>query len=117
MNGVNPHRITVALDRAKLFGPTADAKLGAVEPDLDHWEAGTAQPTDQQLAKLAAMANVPVEFFQLADDQEPRLTVALVRTGRRRGCQRVVTMHGEPAEQPQPSLFDEALSDDRRSTQ
>jgi hypothetical protein len=52
---INPHRITVALDRAKLFGPTADGKVGAVEPDLDNWEAGISQPTEQQLAKLAAL--------------------------------------------------------------
>jgi hypothetical protein len=104
---INPHRITAALDRAMLFGPTADAKVGAVQPDLDNWEAGISQPTDQQLARLAALANVPVEFFHLADHQEPRITVALVRTGRRRGCQRVVTMHGEPAGRPQASLFDQ----------
>lgn len=104
---INPHRITVALVRAKLFGPTADAKVGAVEPDLDNWEAGRSQPSGQQLAKLAALGNVPVEFFHLADDQEPRITVALVRFGGRRGCQTVVTMHGEPAGRPQTSLFDQ----------
>lgn len=104
---INPHRITVALDRAKLFGPAADAKVGAVEPDLDNWEAGISQPTDQQLARLAAMANVPAEFFHLADDQEPRITVAWVRSGGRRGCQTVITMHGEPVGRPQTSLFDQ----------
>lgn len=105
---INPHRITVALDRAGLFGPTADAKLGAVEPALDEWEAGRAVPSPAQLAKLARMANVPVEFFDLADDDAPRLTLARIRVGGRRGCQFIVTMHGEPNDQPQPSLFEDA---------
>lgn len=103
---INPHRITVALDRAKLFGPSADAKLGAVEPALDDWEAGRAVPSPAQLAKLARMANVPVEFFDLADDEAPQLTLARIRFGGRRGCQLVVAMHDEPNDQPQPSLFE-----------
>lgn len=106
---VNPHRITVALDRAKLFGPSADAKLGAVEPDLDNWEAGLYEPSPAQLAKLARVANVPVSFFALADDEAPTLILARVRLGGRRGCQLMVTMRDEPAGPPQPSLFGEAL--------
>lgn len=112
MNGraVNPHRITVALDRAGLFGPNADAKLGAVEPDLDNWEAGLYEPSPAQLAKLAQLANVPVSFFTLADAEAPALTVARIRYGGRRGCELVVSMHGEPTGAPQPSLFDGAES-------
>lgn len=101
---VNPHRITVALDRAGLQGPTADAKLGAVEPALDRWEAGREQPTAAQLERLAAMANVPIEFFWLPDDAEPRLIAARVHLGGRKGCQWVITMTGEPAGRPQEEL-------------
>lgn len=61
MRAIHLHRITAALDREKLFGPTVDGKLVAVEPDLDNWEAGISQPIDLQLAKLAAPANGPVE--------------------------------------------------------
>jgi DNA-binding transcriptional regulator YiaG len=99
---VNPHRITVALDRAKLFGPTADAKLGAVEPDLDNWEAGKSQPTRTQLEKLSLLANVPIEFFGWPDGHEPTITVALVRM--KRTCVRHVVMTGEPPGRPQPEL-------------
>jgi hypothetical protein len=91
---INPHRITVALDRAKLVGPTADAKLGAVEPDLDMWEAGRATPSDAQLRKLARMANVPLEFFALRDDEFPPLYVA--RVCNRRTGYTVVTMPADP---------------------
>lgn len=91
----NPHRITVALDRAGLNGPTADAKLDAVEPDLDNWEAGLYGPKPAQLAKLARLADVPESFFYLADDEHPRLMVALVMTGSRRRCVTVVAMTEE----------------------
>lgn len=90
---VNPHRITVALDRAKLVGPTADAKLGAREPDLDEWEAGRRRPTEEQLELLGRYAGVMREFFGLADGEYPRITVALVRL--RRSCVLMVSMLDE----------------------
>jgi hypothetical protein len=114
MTPINPHRITIALDRAKLFGPTADAKLGAVEPDLDNWEAGRSQPTAAQLEKLARLANVRVGFFHLADDEAPGLTLAHIRLGGRRGCQTVITMSGEPADRPQGDLFGDASTLDAK---
>jgi transcriptional regulator with XRE-family HTH domain len=109
MTAINPHRITIALDRAKLFGPTADAKVGAVEPDLDNWEAGRSQPTPAQLEKLARLANVPLGFFTLPDDAEPQLSFARLCFGRGRG-QTLIQMRGEPVGVPQGSLFDEAGS-------
>jgi len=90
---INPHRITIALDRAKLFGPSADAKLDAVEPDLDNWEAGRSRPSESQLAKLGRLANLPREFFDLPDDAHPRITV--VRVCNRRKSTLVISMHGE----------------------
>lgn len=101
---VNPHRITVALNRAKLEGPTADAKLGAVEPALDRWEAGLEQPTQAQLERLAGMANVPFEFFWLPDAADPPLMFARIHLGGRKGCQTFITMDGEPADRPQHAL-------------
>lgn len=107
---VNPHRITVALNRAKLFGPTADAKLGAVEPDLDNWEASVSQPTAAQLEKLARLANVPVEFFTLADGEKPRLIVARI-CNRRTGYTHVsIDPDDEVEDAPQPTLG-EAVDD------
>lgn len=91
---VNPHRITVALDRAKLFGPSADAKLGAHEPDLDDWEAGRKVPSAAQVERLSRLANVLPSFFELPDDVDPQIMVALVRG--RRGCFTHVVMTGEP---------------------
>lgn len=101
---LNPHRITVALDRAGLFGPSADAKLGAVEPDLDNWEAGRSQPSRAQLERLARMANVTDSFFFLDDDQVPELTVAIM-CGRGRKSQVLISMRGEPTDPPQDTLF------------
>lgn len=101
---INPHRITVALDRAKLFGPTADAKVGAVEPDLDNWEAGRSVPAHSQLIKLAQLANVPMSFFHLADHEPPALIIARVCGRRTRSL--VISMRGEPADVPRPALFD-----------
>jgi hypothetical protein len=102
---VNPHRITVALNRAKLFGPSADGKLGAVEPDLDEWEAGRRQPSAAQLKRLSLMANVPLEFFSLPDSAPPKLSVGIICTrGRGRGCHVVVSMSDEPDRVPQPTL-------------
>lgn len=100
---VNPHRITVALDRAKLFGPTADAKLGAVEPELDEWEAGRRQPTAAQLSKLAALANLPVSFFWLVDDEPPRIAYGWARVGRR--CIPVVALVEPVPDEPQGTLL------------
>ena len=105
MTRPNPHRITVALNRANLYGKTADAKLGAVEPDLDMWETGQRQPTDAQLRKLARMANVPIGFFYLLDGEAPELAVARVCQSRGRGFT-VVTMLGDPYGPAQPALFD-----------
>lgn len=103
MTRINPHRITVALNRAGLYGPTADAKLSAVEPDLDNWEAGKAHPSDAQLVKLARMANVPVEFFTLPDGEHPELTVAWVCN--RRTGHLLVSMPHDPYPPAQPSLL------------
>jgi transcriptional regulator with XRE-family HTH domain len=89
---INPHRITVGLDLAKLFGKTADRKLGAVEPDLDDWEAGRSVPTPAQLRKLARLAGVDVSFFFLPDDCAPRLLVARVMLGARRRCELLVSL-------------------------
>jgi hypothetical protein len=105
---INRHRITIALNRANLYGPTADAKLGAVEPDLDMWEAGKSQPTDAQLRRLAAMANVPLEFFALADHERPELVVSFVCSRSRRSQSVVlISMLGDPYPPAQPGLFAE----------
>lgn len=103
---VNPHRITVALDRAKLFGPTADAKVGAREPDLDDWEAGRKQPTEAQLEKLGQLANLTREFFDLPDSVDPRIMVALVHLDRPRRCEWFVSMPTPPiGYERQPGLL------------
>lgn len=92
---VNPHRVTVALDRAGLVGPSADARLGAVVPDLDDWEAGRSQPSPAQLGKLAVMARVSLGFFALSDDEAPRIGVARVQLGPRRHCETLVMLLDE----------------------
>lgn len=58
-----PSLITMALDKAGLFGDAADAKLGVLPPTVDLWESGALVPTDAQLALLAELAHLPVAFF------------------------------------------------------
>lgn len=58
-----PHRITMALDLADLYGPEVDAALEVPEPTVDCWEAGTLYPTWPQLLALAALTRFPVGFF------------------------------------------------------
>lgn len=89
-----------------MFGPGADAKLGAREPDLDNWEAGRSEPSVAQLAKLGRMANVPVTFFYLPDDAQPELSVARVCM---RGRSRlIVSMCADVLDSaPQPTLFED----------
>lgn len=60
-----PHRITLALDLAKLDGPEVDRACGAEEPAVDMWEAGTLYPTWDQLLALADLCGVPAGFFTI----------------------------------------------------
>ncbi len=60
-----PHRITMVLDAAGLYGPDVDAACGAQEPDVDNWEAGRLYPTFEQVLALADLVGVlPTMLFQ-----------------------------------------------------
>jgi hypothetical protein len=52
-----PQRITMALDVRKLYGPEVDIACGAVEPDVDRWEAGKLYPTWRQVLLLAQLTD------------------------------------------------------------
>jgi hypothetical protein len=78
---INPHRITVALNHAGLYGKTADAKVHAVEPELDDWEAGRAVPNPKQLRALCSLAGIDEAFLHLPDDAYPRIAVAFLCRG------------------------------------
>jgi hypothetical protein len=58
-----PAAITTALDAAGLHGPEVDEACGAVEPDVDRWEAGTLYPSWEQLRALAALTGKTPRFF------------------------------------------------------
>jgi hypothetical protein len=60
-----PPRITTALDLHGLEGPEVDVACGAVEPDVDRWEAGELYPTWAQLQALARLTDLPLRFFFL----------------------------------------------------
>ncbi len=62
-----PGRITVALDAKALDGPEVDEACGVAEPVVDLWEAGVLIPTDEQLAALAKLTEMPVSFFYGSD--------------------------------------------------
>jgi hypothetical protein len=103
---INPRRITVALDRAGLVGPTADAKVGAQEPALDMWEAGQAVPTRAQLERLAELSRIPVDHFWLPDNAAPRILVAfLCDRSKRNGGITLVSLETDPyPEIPRPPV-------------
>lgn len=61
-----PARITLALDTRQLYGPEVDEACGVEEPAVDEWEAGTRIPTVAQVAALAQLTGMPVEYFYLA---------------------------------------------------
>lgn len=65
--GVNPRRITQALDLRELYGPEVDLACGGAEPMVDEWEAGERTPTGRQLRKLAALTGFPPAFFARDD--------------------------------------------------
>lgn len=86
----NPRRITAALDANALDGPEVDIACGGQEPMVDEWEAGTRQPTPDQVRLLADLTGFTVEFFYLPGP--PPLTGFICqRTGRGRGCSRIDT--------------------------
>lgn len=58
-----PARITMALDRAGLYGPAVDIALGGVEPMVDEWEQGIRLPTPEQVERLAVLTGAPVDWF------------------------------------------------------
>jgi hypothetical protein len=60
---VRPYLITRALDLANLHGPDVDAMVGAEEPDVDNWEAGTLYPSLQQLRLLSEVSGFPPSFL------------------------------------------------------
>jgi hypothetical protein len=101
-----PSRITVALDRAGLFGPDADRTLGVIEPAVDLWESGALVPTDAQLADLAERAGVLVGWFY-GEPIEPVVFTVCYRTKKAAGggpkCQRVT--YPELPEPVQGALF------------
>jgi hypothetical protein len=69
-----PHRITMALDLRELYGPEVDAACGAVEPDVDRWEAGELYPTWQQLLLLAELTGFLPKWFFMPVNPEPMWT-------------------------------------------
>ena len=74
-----PHRITLALDIARLDGPGVDEACGVQEPAVDLWECGRLYPTWEQLCRLAQLTGFPVAFFTAPLASEPPMLVNLHR--------------------------------------
>jgi len=55
---MQPHSITIALDRAEQHGPKVDIALGVMEPTVDWWEAGIVYPRWQDVLNLAELCKV-----------------------------------------------------------
>lgn len=75
---VNRKRITLALDARGLDGPEVDAACGVEEPTVDKWETGELTPTPEQVAALAALTGMPVEFFYVNEDPQWSFTSAII---------------------------------------
>lgn len=60
---VVPARITMLLDARGLYGPNVDLACGAIEPEVDEWEAGTRYPQFRQLVALARLVECTPMFF------------------------------------------------------
>lgn len=62
-----PKRATLALDAAGLYGPDVDRACGTYEGnpdgDVDGWELGESVPTPEQVALLAELTRLPVDYF------------------------------------------------------
>jgi hypothetical protein len=84
-----PARITLALDANGLYGPDVDLACGTYEGnpdgDVDAWEEGRAVPTDDQVAALARLVNMPVDYFYLPADEVPGRVFMCDRTRRKHG--------------------------------
>lgn len=74
-----PHRITLALDIARLDGPEVDEACGVQEPAVDLWECGRLYPTWEQLCRLAQLTGFPVAFFTAPLASEPPILVNVHR--------------------------------------
>jgi transcriptional regulator with XRE-family HTH domain len=94
----NPRRITMALDAKALYGPEVDRACGVEEPAVDLWESGALVPTGDQLAALAKLTGVTVEFFY--GDDPPRLGVVYICSRSRRKGNQCVRVEPETTNPP-----------------
>jgi hypothetical protein len=70
-NGIQPERITQALDIRGLYGPEVDEACGGAEPMVDEWEAGIRTPTRDQLHRLSFLTGFPIVFFYRRPEPSP----------------------------------------------
>ena len=63
----NPRRMTIAFDMWGMEGEWVDRACGVVEPALDWWEAGHAEPTLEAVGRMATLTMHTVEWFYLHD--------------------------------------------------
>lgn len=84
-----PARITMALDMRGLDGPDVDTQCGAAEPAVDLWECGIEVPTAEQVTLLAALTQVPVQFFYKPIKPGPLIGPVWICWAGRRGCESV----------------------------
>lgn len=60
---IQPWVISMMLDARGLEGPGVDVACGAMEPDVDLWEAGLIYPTLEQFFLLAKLCEVGPKWF------------------------------------------------------
>jgi transcriptional regulator with XRE-family HTH domain len=98
-----PTRITAALNLRELYGPEVDRACGVAEPAVDMWESGELVPTDEQVAALAELTRMPVDYFY--GPPLPELTGWI--------CYRTRPGKGEPRCQPFDTAADRAAAAQR----
>lgn len=108
-----PGRIAAALDLYGLYGPEVDEALGVAEPDVDRWEAGTLEPTLDQVRRLATLTAFAPPWFY---DPMPARTAGVFICGRGRGARSGWHEYTEPPTIAQRQLIlDTAEPDDEGS--
>lgn len=80
-----PRQISTALDLVGAEGPDVDVACGAVEPEVDRWEAAELYPTWEQFVLLARYTGFAMQWFG-HDAPDIEGGIMCIRSGKGRGC-------------------------------
>jgi transcriptional regulator with XRE-family HTH domain len=76
----NPSRLSCAMGYRMLSRWDVASNIGVQVSSVTKWLQGTAEPTDEQIVKIAEIADLPEKFFYGPDLTEP-MNFHMCRTG------------------------------------